>query len=421
LAKSFVAFFIVSIILSASSLSQSWNIHVSAQNPKENNLQSSSLNQSEINDLSKAILDKYKPRVLEHLFGNKTIASNISSNSSIPAAIVVGVITPNGTQVSAYGNISKSNPTPVDGNTIFDVGSVTKTFVATVLADLVNQGVVKLSDPLEMYLPSNVTVPSYNGSKITLGDLATHTSGLPYWPSGWIWNKYYTTQQVYEFLSNSTFEDEPGTVAKYSNIGMGMVGQAISLKMGVPLIQLIEDRILNVLGMNSTGFAMNKTGILIPQDIKSRFAAGHMVGNESKLVFLPQEVQAAGAMYSTANDLLKYVSANLGLIDTKINSAMEETHSIRYPFYELQVPFPDPSGNESTPYAYEGLSWFSTTNLGTQVVWHNGGIDGYSSFVGFNPSKQIGLVILCSCFFTDVPPIEMLRIAVPFLLYYPDH
>jgi len=421
LAKSFVAFFIVSIILSASSLSQSWNIHVSAQNPKENNLQSSSLNQSEINDLSKAILDKYKPRVLEHLFGNKTIASNISSNSSIPAAIVVGVITPNGTQVSAYGNISKANPTPVDGNTIFDIGSVTKTFVATVLADLINQGVVKLSDPLEMYLPSNVTVPSYNGSKITLGDLATHTSGLPYWPSGWIWNKYYTTQQVYEFLSNSTFEDEPGTVAKYSNIGMGMAGQAISLKMGVPLIQLIEDRILNVLGMNSTGFAMNKTGILIPQDIKSRFAAGHMVGNESKLVFLPQEVQAAGAMYSTANDLLKYVSANLGLIDTKINSAMEETHSIRYPFYELQVPFPDPSGNESTPYAYEGLSWFSTTNLGTQVVWHNGGIDGYSSFVGFNPSKQIGLVILCSCFFTDVPPIEMLKIAVPFLLYYPDH
>ena len=420
LAKILVVLFVLSVFFSASSFSQSWNIIVSAQNPKENNLQSLSLNQSEVNDLSKTILDKYKPRVLEHLFGNKTIASNISSNSSIPAAIVVGVITPNGTQVSAYGNISKSNPTPVDGNTIFDVGSVTKTFVATVLADLVNQGVVKLSDPLEMYLPSNVTVPSYNGSKITLGDLATHTSGLPYWPSGWIWNKYYTTQQVYEFLSNSTFEDEPGTVAKYSNIGMGMVGQAISLKMGVPLIQLIEDRILNVLGMNSTGFAMNKTGILIPQDIKSRFAAGHMVGNESKLVFLPQEVQAAGAMYSTANDLLKYVSANLGLIDTKINSAMEETHSIRYPFYELQVPFPDPSGNESTPYAYEGLSWFSTTNLGTQVVWHNGGIDGYSSFVGFNPSKQIGLVILCSCFFTDVPPIEMLKIAVPFLLHYPD-
>ena len=213
---------------------------MSAQNPNEHKLLSLPSNQSETNDLSKAILDKYKPRVLEHLFNNKTIANNIS-NSSIPAAIVVGVISPNGTQVSAYGNISKANPTTVDGNTIFDIGSVTKTFVATVLADLVNQGVVKLSDPLEKYLPSNVTVPSYNGNKITLEDLATHSSGLPYRPPGWILNKYYTTPQVYEFLSNSTLEDEPGTEAKYSNFGMGMVGHALSLKTGVPLIQLIED------------------------------------------------------------------------------------------------------------------------------------------------------------------------------------
>lgn len=421
LAKTLVALFIVSIILSASSFSQSWNIDASAQGQKENNLQLSSSNQSvDTKDLSKVILDKYKPRVLEHLFNNKTIASNISSNSSIPVAIVIGVITPNGTQVSAYGNISKENPTPVDGNTAFDIASVSKTFVATVLADLVDQGLVKLSDPLEMYLPSNVTVPSYNGYKITLGDLATHSSGLPYQPSGWIVNKHYTTPQVYEFLSNSTFEDEPGTVAKYSNLGMGMVGHALSLKMGVTLEQLIDDRIFKVLGMNSSGIAMNATGISIPENIKPILAVGHMAGNESGLMFLPEAVQGAGAIYSTANDLLKYVSANIGLIDTKINPAMEETHSIRLPFYELQVPFPDPSGNESAPYAYVGLSWFSTTNLGTQVVWHNGGIDGYSSFVGFNPSKQIGLVMLCSCFFTDVPPIEMLKIAIPFLLYYPD-
>jgi serine-type D-Ala-D-Ala carboxypeptidase/endopeptidase len=151
-------------------------------------------------------------RVLEHLFNNKTIVGNISSSSSIPASIEVVVITPNSTQVSAYGNISKANPTPVDGNTVFDIGSVTKTFVTTFLADLVNQGVVKLSDPLDMYLPSsNVIVPSYNGYKITLEDLATHTFGLPYWPPGWIWNKYYTTQPVYEFPSNSKLENEPKT------------------------------------------------------------------------------------------------------------------------------------------------------------------------------------------------------------------
>ncbi|HET6588867.1 MAG TPA: serine hydrolase domain-containing protein [Candidatus Nitrosocosmicus sp.] len=425
LIKNFAVLSITAMIFSTTIYSQSFNNNVSAQSQKESNLQSSSLSSSpsnkteETTNLSKAILDKYKPRVLEHLFSNETIANTIS-NSSLPVSIVIGIVSPNGTQVSAYGNISKDNPTPVDGDSIFDIGSVTKTFVATVLTDLVDQGVVKLSDPLEMYLPSNVTVPSYNGYKITLEDLATHTSGLPYWPPGWVWNKYYTTQQVYDLLSNSPLISEPKTHANYSNIGMGMVGHALSLKTGISLEQLLKDRIWRVLGMNDTGIAMNATNISIPEDIKSRFAMGHMAGNESELIFLPLELQAAGAMYSTANDLLKYVSANLGLMDTKINAAMKETHSIRYPFSELQVPFPDPSGNESTPYAYIGLSWFITTNLGNHVVWHNGGIDGYSSFVGYNPSKQIGLVMLCSCFFTDVPPIEMLKIAIPFLLYYPD-
>ena len=155
-----------------------------------------------------------------------------------------------------------------------------------------------------------------------------------------------------------------------------MVGHTLSLKTGIPLDQLLKDTIWNVLGMNSTGFAMNATGISVPANIVSKFAKGHTVGNESELIFLSQEVQGAGAMYSTVNDLLKYVSANMG------------------------------------------LSWFSTTDLGNQVIWHNGGIDGYSSFVGFNPDKQIGLIILCSCYFTDVPPIEMLDIAVPFLLFY---
>jgi serine-type D-Ala-D-Ala carboxypeptidase/endopeptidase len=80
--------------------------------------------------------------------------------------------------------------------------------------------------------------------------------------------------------------------------------------------------------MNSTGIAMNATGISIPEDIKSRFAKGHMAGKESDLVLFPQEVQGAGAMYSTVNDLLKYLSANMGLIGTKLNGAMDESHLI---------------------------------------------------------------------------------------------
>ena len=87
-------------------------------------------------------------------------------------SIVVGIITPNGTQVYGYGNISKANSTKVNGNTIFDTASITKTFTTTLLADMVKQGLVNLDDPIEMYLPTNVKVPTYNGHEITLEDLS---------------------------------------------------------------------------------------------------------------------------------------------------------------------------------------------------------------------------------------------------------
>lgn len=99
---------------------------------------------------------------------------------------------------------------------------------------------------------------------------------------------------------------------------------------------------------------------------------------------------------------------------------MHGRNSIWYPFYELQVSLSHPSGNESIPYAHIGRSWFIIANSGNQVIWHNGGIVGYSPFVGFNQFKQIGLAILSSCYFIDVPPIEMLKIAIPFLLYHPN-
>jgi len=366
------------------------------------------------------VLDKYKQRVLEHLLNNKTIAASVS-NSTIPVSIVVGVITPNGTQVAAYGNISKANHTRVDGNTIFNIASLTKLFVGLSLMDMVNQGLVKLDDPLEKYLPANVTVPTYQGHKITLEDLITHTSGLPYYPPGWCNPSCfhnYTTQQVYQFLSNTSLATKPGVKDKYSNFGVGLLRHALSLKAGMPLDQLIKERILNVLEMNSTGIAMNATGISVPEDIKSRFAKGHMAGNESDLVFLPQAVQGAGAMYSTVNDLLKFLSANMALIDTKLNDPMQESRTVRHPVTEFQLPFVDPSGHKSPAYGYVGSDWNIQTDLGRKIIWRNGGIDGYSSLIAFNPDKKTGVAMLCSCDFTDVPPGEMIDTAIAFLLYH---
>ena len=186
------------------------------------------------------------------------------------ASIVVGIISPNGTQVYSYGNISKANSTKVNGNTIFDTASITKTFTTTLFADMVKQGLVNLDDPIGKYLPATVKIPTYNGHEITLEDLATHTSGLPDFPVGWIRNHTYTTQQVYSFLSNTSLMSEPGIKANYSDIGMGLLGHILSIKAGVPYHQLVKDRILNVLGMDSTGIAMNSTAITLSDALKSR-------------------------------------------------------------------------------------------------------------------------------------------------------
>jgi CubicO group peptidase (beta-lactamase class C family) len=321
-------------------------------------------------------------------------------------SMVIGVVSSNGTQVYSYGNISKGNSTDVNGDSIFDIGSITKTFTTALMMDMVKRGLINLNDPIEKYLPDSVNVPTYNGHPITIENLATHTSGLPDFPIGWNRNQVYTNEQVYGFLSNMTLQSEPGMFANYSDFGMGLLGHILALKSDTSYESLVKDRILNVLGMDSTGLAMNSTSVTYPAIITSRLAVGHSNGEEIGLEFIPEALQPAGALYSTANDLMKYLSANLGLIDTKINDILKETHLIRSEYQ--QPPATRATGelfasNKSLSASYVGLGWFIDTNLGEEIIQHSGSIDGYSSFMGFNPDKQVGLIELCSCEGVDMP------------------
>jgi serine-type D-Ala-D-Ala carboxypeptidase/endopeptidase len=345
------------------------------------------------------------------------ILENMGNKSRGGVSIVVGVITPNGTSVSGYGNISKANTTKVNGDTIFDIGSNTKTFTTALLVDMVKRGLVKLDDPLQKYLPSYVKVPTYHndGHNITLENLATHTSGLPDLPGRLFDNRTYPTQQIYNYVSHASLISEPGVRYNYSNVGLGLLGYVLSLKAGMPYRELVKDRILNVLGMNSTGIAMNSTQITtpLPDILKSRLAKGHIGGREVSLAFLPEVIQPAGAFYSSANDLLKYLSANMGLINTKINDILQDTHLIRHE----EISIANASTTTQSLYVYIGLGWDIGTNLGTEVVLHTGGIDGYISLVAFNPTKQTGVVILCSCDENDVVlPLRWLPIVEESLL-----
>jgi CubicO group peptidase (beta-lactamase class C family) len=261
---------------------------------------------------------------------------------------------------------------------------------------MVNNGTVKLDDPIEKYLPPTVKVPTYSGNKMTLKDLATHTSGLPNAPpnlqvSNLTTYPNYTRQQLYESLSSVTLTSAPGSIFSYSDMGMSLLGDILASKAGMPYEQLVIDNILNVLGMNSTRITLSDNTLL------SRLALGHVNGTEIPITSVsfvnPPPLAPAGSLRSSASDMVKYLSANTGLIKTVLDDAMQDSHKIR--LYTNQ----SYRGYDQ----YVGLGWFTTTNFGSQIIWHNGGVYGYNAFAGFNPATQRGVVLLASTSIQDIP------------------
>jgi serine-type D-Ala-D-Ala carboxypeptidase/endopeptidase len=340
----------------------------------------------------------------------ETIQSLVDNNKT-NAAIVVGLVDPNGTQFYSYGNMSNANPITVDKDTIFAIGSITKVFTTILLADMVNRGLVNLDDPIQQYLPTSIKVPTFKGQKITLENLATHTSGLSEFPSSHCvsnfngtdddedsiqarvffieCDKNYTFDQLYQDLSNTTLIREPGLKFEYSTFGISLLGHILALKSGMPYDRLLEERILNVLGMNNTS-------IILSDVQKSRLAIGHLNGQELPFWNASRPIAPAGGLHSSVADMLKFASANLGLIDTKINDAMKESHIIIHDS-SLGKAF----SNDYT--AYVSLGWIIATDFGTQIVEHNGETaDGYNSFIALNPSKERGIVIIASASSIDI-------------------
>ena len=140
------------------------------------------------------------------------------------AAIVIGFLDPNGIRIFSFGNMSSLHNIPVNDDTLFNIGSITKTFTTLLLADMVKQGLVNLTDPIEEYLPSSVKVPEFNGQKITLEHLATHTSGLPEFPPNFLSkdgniNPNYNVTQLYQALSDTKLA-RPPRLLEQSTVGM---------------------------------------------------------------------------------------------------------------------------------------------------------------------------------------------------------
>lgn len=290
--------------------------------------------------------------------------------------LVVGILEDGRTQVFAFGKTAAGGKTP-DARTVFEIGSISKVFTASTLAVMSEKKLLSLDDPVRKYLPASAGIPAppEGATEITLLDLATQTSGLPRMPNNFRTadptNPYvdYSPVKLYEFLASQTLVKKPDAKYLYSNVGMGLLGHVLELRAGKPYGDLVVDTIAKPLGMTDTQ-------VQLSADLKSRLAQGHDGDGNPVANWDLTALAGAGALRSTATDMLKFVAANLDP-PTSLAVAFKDAHAIRAPL----GPVP---GNIA-------LAWHVKPN---GIYWHNGGTAGYTSYISFSPERKTGVVVL---------------------------
>jgi D-alanyl-D-alanine-carboxypeptidase/D-alanyl-D-alanine-endopeptidase len=298
--------------------------------------------------------------------------------------IAVGIRRRDATWTFARGRIGAGRPEPPRADTIFEIGSITKVFTATVLADMVQEGLVALEDPAQRYLPEGIELP-VRGRPITLLDLATQTSGLPRLPKGLLWrslrqraNPYagFTTEQLEQAVREGRPRRAPGEKLRYSNFAFGLLGYLLALRAETSYERLVRERICEPLGLADTG-------ISIPPEALPRFADGHNRRGRPVPHWELPALAGAGALRSTVADLLRFLALQLQEPTTRLGRAGRTTHE---------------------PRAHRGriahcLGWVGLPLRGHthQVLWHNGGTGGFRSFVGFVKESETDVVVLSNC------------------------
>jgi D-alanyl-D-alanine-carboxypeptidase/D-alanyl-D-alanine-endopeptidase len=270
-------------------------------------------------------------------------------------------------------------------DSIYEIGSITKTFTGLILSQMVEQGKVKFEDPVRELLPAG-TVQKPAGPEITLLDLATQHSGLPRMPDNFTpaddSDPYadYHAANMYAFLAKHGVAKSDKPAFLYSNYGFGLLGQALSVRAGEAYPQLLKDEVLDPLGMHDTAIALSPTQ-------QARFLPGHTGDHRPAHAWDLDAFAGAGAIRSTAADMLIYLEANLHPEGVKpansssaaktISGALGQDHELRAGSFGAQQ---------------VALAWLYDPATGN--FWHNGGTGGYSAYAFFNPKGDYAAVVL---------------------------
>jgi CubicO group peptidase (beta-lactamase class C family) len=277
-----------------------------------------------------------------------------------------------------YGETKQGNNILPDANSIFEIGSISKTFTATLLAYYVNEGKVTLKDSIAKYLPDSVAAnKAIQG--ITLEMLSNHTSGLPRLPDN-LENhsldprdpyKDYNQKDLYDYLKTCKLNSSPGEKYAYSNLGVGLLGIILEKVSGKSYQQMVEEIICKPLGMNSTA------EYLTPAE-KARFVTVYNDEGQETSPWTFDILAPCGALRSTVTDLLIYAKANLQPSDSKLSKAIQLTHQVTFSNKDLKL----------------GLGWHVIKIAGVEYYFHNGGTFGCSSYLVFNPDKKFAVAVL---------------------------
>ena len=311
--------------------------------------------------------------------------------------LIVGAVSGDQEVLLGFGKQQLGGNEPVDGDTVFEIGSISKVFTGILLAQQIEGGKLKLDDRVADLLPEGWSL-SEEAQELTLRHLTTHTSGFPRLPAniftigsffqgagGGDPYRAYSEEQFREALADGELEYEPGTEERYSNFAVGLLGYVLGVQNGTDYETLVRDQLCKPLGLE-------KTVITNSEWHENHWAVGYrsaialgpiMLGSPSAPWELPNHLAGAGGIRSIGPDMMLFLKANMGQIQSPVDASINRSHQELY---------------KSSEHSAVGMNWQRTyySTLSQNVIWHNGGTGGYSTYLGFTEDKKSGGFVLAN-------------------------
>lgn len=294
------------------------------------------------------------------------------------ASLSIGILKNGKTVFYHYGETRKGTATLPSGRSIYEIGSVSKSFTGILLAKAIEEQKVKADDDIRKYLPESCQNLSYKQTPLTLVQLANHTSGIPRLPENLSDQKnfdekdpyhHYTKELLFNYLSKLKLKTVPGTVSEYSNTGMALLGVILEGIYGKSYEALVKEKITEPLHMAHTYQE-------VPAAEQPQFCTGYDEQGHETPYWNLGDIPGCGGLRSTPEDIMLYLQANLEEKD----SAMKLSHATTF---------------QSGKYNSLGMAWHKQQSLsGDELIWHNGATYGFSSFMGFYKGKNCGVIVL---------------------------